>query len=246
MRLRGCTDPVSLAEFRRLDECLARIELQEDTYWRQRAKQHWLKDADSNTRFYHSGTLILYLACKEWSCMGGSLAQASENNCNGIISCECLEISPSWSAFAGHLSGINQPDCHRGGQPYDYSDFLGNSQHYCCADYTAAANTDHGIPTHTTYEESMLLRCGVRPTDKQSSGRSYYFKLARTLYFGYDCPNDKLFFTTNGGGLCMQGSFVVAKKSRNKVYRPLHGLFGTSTIPIIYDTLVKIVLGICH
>ncbi|XP_019166969.1 PREDICTED: uncharacterized protein LOC109162741 [Ipomoea nil] len=53
LRLRGCTDPVSLAEFRRLDECLARIELQEDTYWRQRAKQHWLKDADANTRFYH-------------------------------------------------------------------------------------------------------------------------------------------------------------------------------------------------
>ncbi|XP_019181689.1 PREDICTED: uncharacterized protein LOC109176754 [Ipomoea nil] len=56
MRLRGYTDPVSLAEFRRLDECLTRVELQEDAYWRQRAKQHWLKDADANTRFYHSSS----------------------------------------------------------------------------------------------------------------------------------------------------------------------------------------------
>ncbi|XP_019191056.1 PREDICTED: uncharacterized protein LOC109185569 [Ipomoea nil] len=58
LRLRGCTDPVSLAEFQRLEECLTRVELQEDTYWRQRAKQHWLKDADANTRFYHSSPAI--------------------------------------------------------------------------------------------------------------------------------------------------------------------------------------------
>ncbi|XP_019194227.1 PREDICTED: uncharacterized protein LOC109188138 [Ipomoea nil] len=58
LRLRGCTDPVSLAEFQRLEECLTRVELQEDTYWRQRAKQHWLKGADANTRFYHSSPAI--------------------------------------------------------------------------------------------------------------------------------------------------------------------------------------------
>ncbi|XP_019175839.1 PREDICTED: uncharacterized protein LOC109171159 [Ipomoea nil] len=58
MRLRGRTDSVSLTEFRRLDACLTRIELQEDVYWRQRAKQHWLKDADANTKFYHSTPMI--------------------------------------------------------------------------------------------------------------------------------------------------------------------------------------------
>ncbi|XP_019181629.1 PREDICTED: uncharacterized protein LOC109176679 [Ipomoea nil] len=54
LRLRGRADPVSLVEFHKIDESLTRIELQEDTYWRQRAKQHWLKDADANTRFYYS------------------------------------------------------------------------------------------------------------------------------------------------------------------------------------------------
>ncbi|XP_019168846.1 PREDICTED: uncharacterized protein LOC109164752 [Ipomoea nil] len=44
---------MSLTEFQRLEECLNRIEAQEDAYWRQRAKQHWLKDADANTKFYH-------------------------------------------------------------------------------------------------------------------------------------------------------------------------------------------------
>ncbi|XP_019177748.1 PREDICTED: uncharacterized protein LOC109172953 [Ipomoea nil] len=58
LRLRGCNDPVSLAEFQRLEDCLCRIEAQEDTYWRQRAKQHWLKNADANTKYYHSGDWV--------------------------------------------------------------------------------------------------------------------------------------------------------------------------------------------
>ncbi|XP_019176340.1 PREDICTED: uncharacterized protein LOC109171740 [Ipomoea nil] len=52
-RLRGCTDPTSLTEYNRLEESLSRLEVQEDVYWRQRAKQHWLKNADANTKFYH-------------------------------------------------------------------------------------------------------------------------------------------------------------------------------------------------
>ncbi|XP_031116501.1 uncharacterized protein LOC116020159 [Ipomoea triloba] len=53
LRLRGRRDPESLAEFQRLENQLTRLEAQEDTFWRQRAKQHWLKGADANTRFYH-------------------------------------------------------------------------------------------------------------------------------------------------------------------------------------------------
>ncbi|XP_019156322.1 PREDICTED: uncharacterized protein LOC109153039 [Ipomoea nil] len=52
-RLRGRTDPASLAEFQRLEQLLSCAEVQEDTYWRQRAKQHWLKEADANTKFFH-------------------------------------------------------------------------------------------------------------------------------------------------------------------------------------------------
>ncbi|XP_019157949.1 PREDICTED: uncharacterized protein LOC109154672 [Ipomoea nil] len=33
---------------------LSNMEIQEDAYWRHRAKQHWLKNADANTKFYHS------------------------------------------------------------------------------------------------------------------------------------------------------------------------------------------------
>ncbi|XP_019166962.1 PREDICTED: uncharacterized protein LOC109162734 [Ipomoea nil] len=52
-RLRGCTDPASLAEFQRLEQLLSRTEAQEDAYWRQRAKQHWLNEAAANTKFFH-------------------------------------------------------------------------------------------------------------------------------------------------------------------------------------------------
>ncbi|MCI05069.1 endonuclease/exonuclease/phosphatase family protein [Trifolium medium] len=32
----------------------ARILIQEETYWRQRAKMHWLRDGDLNTKFFHT------------------------------------------------------------------------------------------------------------------------------------------------------------------------------------------------
>ncbi|XP_031094366.1 uncharacterized protein LOC115998845 [Ipomoea triloba] len=40
LQLRGLRDPASLAEFRRVEEQLARLEAQEDIFWSQRAKQH--------------------------------------------------------------------------------------------------------------------------------------------------------------------------------------------------------------
>jgi len=53
LTLHGRRDPASLAEFQRIENQLSRLEAQEDVFWRQRAKQHWLKGADANTRFYH-------------------------------------------------------------------------------------------------------------------------------------------------------------------------------------------------
>ncbi|XP_019150233.1 PREDICTED: uncharacterized protein LOC109147050 [Ipomoea nil] len=51
--LRGCMDPESLGKFRQLDEQLCSILSQEETFWKQRAKQHWLQGADRNTKFFH-------------------------------------------------------------------------------------------------------------------------------------------------------------------------------------------------
>ncbi|XP_019154646.1 PREDICTED: uncharacterized protein LOC109151183 [Ipomoea nil] len=41
--LRGSRDPASLARFRQLDEQLSVVLAQEEVFWRQRAKQHWLQ-----------------------------------------------------------------------------------------------------------------------------------------------------------------------------------------------------------
>ncbi|VFQ64830.1 unnamed protein product [Cuscuta campestris] len=54
---KGCRGVVEAAwrdgrandEFRKLDFELSRLEAQEDAYWKQRAKQHWLRGADANT-----------------------------------------------------------------------------------------------------------------------------------------------------------------------------------------------------
>ncbi|XP_057803472.1 uncharacterized protein LOC131018756 [Salvia miltiorrhiza] len=50
--LMGRTDPCSICKFNRFRQDLANIFLREKTHWRQRAKQHWLKEGDCNTKFF--------------------------------------------------------------------------------------------------------------------------------------------------------------------------------------------------
>ncbi|XP_019170561.1 PREDICTED: uncharacterized protein LOC109166130 [Ipomoea nil] len=51
--IRNRRDLVALTEYQQIENSLKRIEAQEDVFWRQRAKQHWLRGADANTKFYH-------------------------------------------------------------------------------------------------------------------------------------------------------------------------------------------------
>ncbi|XP_031096875.1 uncharacterized protein LOC116001121 [Ipomoea triloba] len=53
LHLRGRLDPQSLREYQRLETELCQLEAQEDAFWRQRAKQHWVRNADANTKFFH-------------------------------------------------------------------------------------------------------------------------------------------------------------------------------------------------
>ncbi|XP_019181382.1 PREDICTED: uncharacterized protein LOC109176404 [Ipomoea nil] len=52
-RIRGRRDPASLAQFQLLNNQISQLEAQEDVFWRQKAKQHWLRGADANTKYYH-------------------------------------------------------------------------------------------------------------------------------------------------------------------------------------------------
>jgi hypothetical protein len=52
-RLRGSHDTTSSGRYKEIQERHARLLVQEETYWRQRAKMHWLKDGDMNTNFFH-------------------------------------------------------------------------------------------------------------------------------------------------------------------------------------------------
>jgi hypothetical protein len=51
--LRGAHDTTSSERYREIQERHARLLVQEESYWRQRAKMHWLKDGDMNTKFFH-------------------------------------------------------------------------------------------------------------------------------------------------------------------------------------------------
>jgi hypothetical protein len=52
-RLRGCHDLTNSGRYKEVQEKHARLLVQEETYWRQRAKMHWLKEGDMNTKFFH-------------------------------------------------------------------------------------------------------------------------------------------------------------------------------------------------
>ncbi|XP_019167878.1 PREDICTED: uncharacterized protein LOC109163584 [Ipomoea nil] len=52
-KVRDSRDPVSLAQFVQFDNSINLALSQEEAFWRQRAKQHWLQGADRNTKFFH-------------------------------------------------------------------------------------------------------------------------------------------------------------------------------------------------
>ncbi|MCH99408.1 endonuclease/exonuclease/phosphatase family protein, partial [Trifolium medium] len=51
--LRGKTDSSNVMRYQELHNNHARILIQKEAYWRQRAKMHWLKEGDLNTKFFH-------------------------------------------------------------------------------------------------------------------------------------------------------------------------------------------------
>ncbi|XP_019175465.1 PREDICTED: uncharacterized protein LOC109170766 [Ipomoea nil] len=107
-RLRGRTDPASLAEFQRLEQLLSCTEAQEDAYWRQRAKQHWLKEADANTKFFHR-VMAKMLANRMKPLMEGIISESQ----SAFIPDRLITDNILLAAEVGHF--LNRKQCGVGG-----------------------------------------------------------------------------------------------------------------------------------
>ncbi|GAU30590.1 hypothetical protein TSUD_392810 [Trifolium subterraneum] len=57
-RLRIRNDAPSIAKFIEVQQQHAKSLVQEEAFWRQRAKMHWLKDGDLNTKFFHRSATV--------------------------------------------------------------------------------------------------------------------------------------------------------------------------------------------
>ncbi|PNY09255.1 ribonuclease H [Trifolium pratense] len=57
-RLRGRHDPDNSHHYKDAHEKHARLLVQEETYWRQRAQMHWLQQGDLNTKFFHMSASV--------------------------------------------------------------------------------------------------------------------------------------------------------------------------------------------
>ncbi|GAU45339.1 hypothetical protein TSUD_84560 [Trifolium subterraneum] len=56
--LRGRSDQSSVQRYQELQNTHARLLVQEEAYWRQRAKMHWLKEGDLSTKFFHMSASV--------------------------------------------------------------------------------------------------------------------------------------------------------------------------------------------
>jgi hypothetical protein len=52
-KLRGLHDTSSAVRYKEIQESHDKLLVQEEIYWRQRGKIHWLKEGDMNTKFFH-------------------------------------------------------------------------------------------------------------------------------------------------------------------------------------------------
>ncbi|GAU10224.1 hypothetical protein TSUD_421490, partial [Trifolium subterraneum] len=56
--LRGNQDEEGSIQYQELSERHATLLIQEEGYWKQRAKMHWLQEGDMNTRFFHMSATV--------------------------------------------------------------------------------------------------------------------------------------------------------------------------------------------
>lgn len=56
--LKGIRDHLSVQQYNEAAKALTEVYSQQEVFWRQRLKQLWLREVDSNSKYFHSSTKV--------------------------------------------------------------------------------------------------------------------------------------------------------------------------------------------
>ncbi|KAJ1418166.1 Ribonuclease H-like superfamily [Sesbania bispinosa] len=163
--LRGCHDIDSIQRYNMLHDKMNCLIMQEEAFWKQRAKVFWLREGDGNTRFFH--------------------AMANARKKRNVITALTDEDDRTVEHQAGLCDVAKSSTCPRGGEELTVADFIDTSRGHWKVDmirsFFSAADVNRILSIHLSRldrEDSLIWKLSK---DGRYSVKSAYYHITENM-----------------------------------------------------------------